>query len=142
MELKVISKSGVLPEYKSSGAAGFDISAFIEKDFSLAPGCRALIPTGLYFEVSSGYEAQIRARSGLAINHGIGVVNGIGTVDSDYRGEIKVPLINWSDEEFTIRNGDRIAQVVIAEAKQVTIRPVDELSDSERGTGGFGHTGI
>lgn len=142
MELKIISKSGVLPEYKSSGAAGFDISAFIEKDFSLAPGCRALIPTGLYFEVPSGYEAQIRARSGLAINHGIGVVNGIGTVDSDYRGEIKVPLINWSDEEFTIRNGDRIAQVVIAEAKQVTIRPVDELSDSERGTGGFGHTGI
>ena len=101
-----------------------------------------MIPTGLYFEVPSGYEAQIRARSGLAINHGIGVVNGIGTVDSDYRGEIKVPLINWSDEEFTIRNGDRIAQVVIAEAKQVTIRPVDELSDSERGTGGFGHTGI
>ena len=95
-----------------------------------------------YFEIPSGYEAQIRARSGLAINHGIGVVNGIGTVDSDYRGEIKVPLINWSDEEFTIRNGDRIAQVVIAEAKQVTIRPVDELSDSERGTGGFGHTGI
>lgn len=142
MELKVISKSGVLPEYKSSGAAGFDISAFIEKDFSLEPGCRALIPTGLYFEVPSGYEAQIRARSGLAINHGIGVVNGIGTVDSDYRGEIKVPLINWSDEEFMIRNGDRIAQVVIAEAKQVTIRPVDELSDSERGTGGFGHTGI
>lgn len=142
MELKIISKSGVLPEYKSSGAAGFDISAFIEKDFSLEPGCRALIPTGLYFEVPSGYEAQIRARSGLAINHGIGVVNGIGTVDSDYRGEIKVPLINWSDEEFMIRNGDRIAQVVIAEAKQVTIRPVDELSDSERGTGGFGHTGI
>lgn len=142
MELKIISESGVVPEYRSEGAAGFDISAFLDEDLVLAAGCRALIPTGLYFEVPAGYEAQVRARSGLAIEHGIGVVNGIGTVDSDYRGEIKIPLINWSDTDFTIKNGDRVAQIVIAKTEKVRMVPAAKLSDSQRGSGGFGHTGI
>ena len=142
MKLKIISKSGVLPKYETEGAAGFDIRAYLKNDFILKSGERALVPTGLFFQIPKGYEAQVRARSGLAIRNGIGLVNGIGTVDSDYRGEIKVPLINWSNEDFTIHNGDRIAQVVINKSEYVEFEITDKLSYTERGEGGFGHTGV
>lgn len=142
MKLKIISKSGVLPKYETEGAAGFDIRAYLKNDFILKSGKRALVPTGLFFQIPKGYEAQVRARSGLAIRNGIGLVNGIGTVDSDYRGEIKVPLINWSNEDFTIHNGDRIAQVVINKYEYVEFEITDKLSYTERGEGGFGHTGV
>lgn len=140
--MNVISKSGRLPEYKTSGASGMDIEACLDEDITLEPGKRALVPTGLYFEVPEGCECQIRARSGLAVKHGIGLVNGIGTIDSDYRGEIMVPLINWGEEPFTIHDGDRIAQAVIITYNRVDIKLVDELSGTERGAGGFGHTGV
>ena len=141
MDLKIVSKSGILPAYQTAGSSGFDIRAWLEEPFLLRAGERALIPTGLYFEVPEGYEAQVRARSGLAVKHGIGLVNGIGTIDSDYRGEVRVPLINWSKEDYLIESGERIAQVVIA--PYVRVRPVmaDALSDTDRGEGGFGSTG-
>ena len=101
-----------------------------------------LVPTGIFIELPCGYEAQVRARSGLAIKHGIGLVNGIGTVDADYRGELKVPMINWSDEDFTINDGDRIAQVVIAKHERAEFEFCEELGETERGSGGFGHTGV
>ena len=142
MKLKMISKSGILPKYETAGSAGFDIRAYIEEPLILAPGQRTLVPTGLYFQLEPGYEAQVRARSGLAIKKGIGLVNGIGTIDSDYRGEVCVPLINWGQEDFVIENGDRIAQVVIAKYEQVTFELTDTIDKTERGAGGFGHTGV
>lgn len=142
MKLKMISKSGILPKYETAGSAGFDIRAYIEEPMTLAPGQRTLVPTGLYFQLEPGYEAQVRARSGLAIKKGIGLVNGIGTIDSDYRGEVCVPLINWGQEDFVIENGDRIAQVVIAKYEQVTFELTDTIDETERGAGGFGHTGV
>ncbi len=142
MKLRIVSKSGRVPEYATSGAAGFDISAYLEEPLVLKAGERALVPTGLYFEVPEGYEAQVRARSGLAIKHGIGLVNGIGTIDADYRGEVRVPLINWSKEDFVINDGDRIGQVIITSYEKVDIELAEELSDTERGEGGFGHTGV
>lgn len=142
MKLRIISKSGRIPAYETAGAAGFDIAAFLDEPVTLMPGERALIPTGLYFEVPEGYEAQLRARSGLAIKRGIGLVNGIGTIDADYRGEVKVALINWGNEPFTVNNGERIAQVIINKFERVEIELADELTDTERGSGGFGHTGV
>lgn len=142
MKLKIISKSGILPKYETAGSAGFDIRAYIEEPMTLAPGERKLVPTGLYFQLEPGYEAQVRARSGLAIKKGIGLVNCIGTIDSDYRGEVCVPLINWGQEDFVIENGDRIAQVVIAKYEQVTFELTDAIDETERGAGGFGHTGV
>lgn len=142
MNLKIISKSGILPNYETAGSAGFDIRAYIEEPMTLAPGERKLVPTGLYFQLEPGYEAQVRARSGLAIKKGIGLVNGIGTIDSDYRGEVCVPLINWGQDDFVIENGDRIAQVVIAKYEQVTFELTDAINETERGAGGFGHTGV
>jgi len=142
MKLKMISKSGILPKYETPGSAGFDIRAYIETPVTLAPGERKLIPTGLYFQLEPGYEAQVRARSGLAIKKGIGLVNGIGTIDSDYRGEVCVALINWGQEDFVIENGDRIAQVVIAKYEQAELELTDTIDETERGTGGFGHTGV
>ena len=142
MEMKIISRSGRVPAYETKGAAGFDIAAYLEEPVTLEPGMRMLVPTGLFFEVPEGYEAQVRARSGLAVKYGIGLVNGIGTVDADYRGEVKVPLINWGSEPFVIRNGERIAQVVINRIEQVELVPAEELSETERGAGGFGHTGV
>lgn len=142
MKMRIMSESGRVPEYATDGAAGFDISAYLKEPFVLKAGERALIPTGLYFEVPEGYEAQVRARSGLAIKHGIGLVNGIGTVDADYRGEIRVPLINWGKEDFVINDGDRIGQVIITSYEKVDIELTDSLSDTERGEGGFGHTGV
>ncbi len=142
MNMNIISKSGRQPAYKTRGASGFDIQAYLDEPITLKPGERRLVPTGLFFEVPEGYEAQVRARSGLAIKNGIGLVNGIGTIDSDYRGEVKVPLINFGDEDFTIRDGERIAQVVIMKVEVVELNLTDELSDTERGEGGFGHTGV
>jgi len=108
----------------------------------IKPGERALVPTGLFLEIPKGCEVQIRARSGLAIKYGIGLVNGIGTIDSDYRGEVKVALINWGSEAFVIHDKDRIAQMVAARYEKAVLTAADELSETERGSGGFGHTGI
>lgn len=142
MKIKMISKSGRKPFYATEQSAGFDISAYLPYgDFILKAGERALVPTGYFFEIPEGYEAQIRARSGLAVKHGIGLVNGIGTVDADYRGEWLVPLINWSKEDFTIKDGERIAQVIISKVYQAEIEEASSLSETERGSGGFGHTG-
>ena len=142
MKVKIKSDSGILPFYETEGSAGMDLKAYIEEPVVLKPGQRMLVPTGLYIELPAGYEAQIRARSGLAIKKGIGLVNGIGTIDSDYRGEIKVILINWGDEDFVIENGDRIAQMVIAKYERIEWEIADDLSETERGSGGFGHTGV
>ena len=142
MKIKIRSISGRLPSYETSGAAGMDIRAFLKEPVTIEPGQRALIPTGLFMEIPAGFEAQIRARSGLAIKNGIGLVNGIGTIDSDYRGEIKIPLINWGDESFTVNDGDRIAQMIIASYETAEWELSEELSDTERGGGGFGHTGV
>lgn len=142
MKLKIISKSGRIPQYETSGSAGFDIAAYLEEPVVLKSGERRLIPTGLYFELEPGYEAQVRARSGLAIKKGIGLVNGIGTIDADYRGEVGVILINWGQEDFVIEDGDRIAQVVIAKYEQAEFEVTDTLGETDRGAGGFGHTGV
>lgn len=142
MKIRIISKSGAVPRYETKGSAGFDLPAFTEEPITLKPGERTLVPTGIFMEIPEGYEAQVRARSGLAIKHGIGLVNGIGTIDSDYRGEVRVPLINWGQEDFVINNGERIAQVVINRYEQVEFQLTDELDHTERGSGGFGHTGV
>lgn len=143
MKVRIINKSeNPLPEYKTKGSAGVDISASIEQPIVLKPLQRQLIPTGLFIELPEGFEAQIRPRSGLAIKNGITCLNTPGTIDSDYRGEIKVILINLSNEDFTINNGDRIAQMVIAKHEHVTFEQVEVLEETTRGTGGFGHTGV
>lgn len=142
MLIKIKTLSGQLPQYETAGSAGMDIRAYIEEPVTIAPGKRVLIPTGLFMEIPEGYEVQIRARSGLAVKHGIGLTNGIGTIDSDYRGEIKVSLINWGEEDFTVNNGDRIAQIVVAKYERAQLVQAEELSETERGSGGFGHTGI
>lgn len=142
MKIKVRSLSGNLPSYETAGSAGMDIRAHIEEPVVIEPGKRALVPTGLFMEIPAGFEVQIRARSGLAVKYGIGLTNGIGTIDSDYRGEIKVALINWGEEAFTVNNGDRIAQMVVCRYEKAELELAEELSDTERGAGGFGHTGI
>jgi len=142
VEIKIKSESGKVPAYETDGAAGMDIAACIQDDITLLPGKTAMIGTGLYIELPVGYEAQIRARSGLAAKHGIGLVNGIGTIDSDYRGEIKVILINWGEVPLVIKNGDRIAQMVICQYERAKLVKVDKLSETARNQGGFGHTGV
>ena len=142
MELKFKSLSGSLPTYATDGASGMDLRAFIDEPVILQPMERRLIPTGLFVQIPESYEGQVRARSGLAIKHGIGLVNSIGTIDSDYRGELKIPVINFGNESFTINNGDRIAQLVIASYERVTPIVVSELDETDRGEGGFGHTGV
>lgn len=142
MELKFKSLSGSLPTYATDGASGMDLRAFIDEPVILKPMKRRLIPTGLFVQIPEGYEGQVRARSGLAIKHGIGLVNSIGTIDSDYRGELKIPVINFGNESFTINNGDRIAQLVIASYERVVPIMVSDLDETDRGEGGFGHTGV
>lgn len=142
MKIKVKTMSGVLPVYETEGAAGMDIRAYLDEPVDIMPGKRALVPTGLFLEIPMGYEVQIRARSGLAVKYGIGLTNGIGTIDSDYRGEIKVSLINWGEEKFTVNNGDRIAQMVVCRYEKAELQEATQLSQTERGAGGFGHTGI
>lgn len=141
IKIKLVTKSGNIPAYETEGSAGMDLKAVLNEPVVLAPGERRLIPTGLFIELPKGYEAQIRARSGLAIKHGITLINCVGTIDSDYRGEIQVPLVNLGQEDFEIKNGERIAQMVIAKYEQVSWKITDELSETERGAGGFGHTG-
>lgn len=142
MEIKVVNKSSFpLPNYETKGAAGMDLYANIDKPIVIKPLERILVPTGLYISIPDGYEAQIRARSGLALRHGISLANGIGTIDSDYRGEIGVILINLSEEEYTVNRGDRIAQLVIIKYERVQFTEVATLDVTDRGKGGFGHTG-
>jgi dUTP pyrophosphatase len=131
-----------LPEYKTTGSAGFDLSACVHSEETLAPGEIKLIPTGLTFEIPEGYELQIRPRSGLAAKNGISIVNTPGTIDSDYRGEVKIILVNLSQTPFVINRGERIAQAVLNAAPQAQLIETEELSGTTRGTGGFGHTGV
>lgn len=131
-----------LPAYVTAGSAGLDLTAAIDGSITLAPGERALVPTGLRIAVPPGFEAQVRARSGLSLQRGLGVPNAPGTIDSDYRGEVGVLLINWSDERQTIWRGDRIAQLVVAPVVRVSWAPCEHLPPSDRGSGGFGHSGV
>ncbi len=131
-----------LPSYSTPLSAGMDIRANLESPVTLAPGERVLIPTGLYIALPEGYEAQIRPRSGLALKHGITVLNSPGTIDADYRGEIGIILINLSDKPFVIEDGERIGQMVVARHSRVQWNATDSLDETERGAGGFGHTGV
>lgn len=142
MKVKVINRSHhALPEYATLQSAGLDLRANLTEPVTLAPLERKLVPTGLYIELPQGYEAQVRPRSGLALKHGLGLLNAPGTIDADYRGEIGVILVNMSNEPFVINDGERIAQMVVARHEQVEWQPVDVLNETERGDGGFGHTG-
>lgn len=142
MQVKVVNKSAFeLPQYATVQSAGLDLKANITEDILLMPHQRILVPTGIFIELPDGYEAQIRPRSGMASKFGITVANAPGTIDPDYRGEVKVALVNISTEAFTLKPGERIAQMVVARFERVEWQPVDELSDTVRGDGGFGHTG-
>jgi dUTP pyrophosphatase len=131
-----------MPEYQSEGAAGADIRALLPADLVLKPGERVLVPTGLHLEIPAGYEGQVRPRSGLAARHGVTVLNAPGTIDSDYRGELKVILVNLGEADFRIRTGDRIAQIVFSPVVRVSFRRKDTIDDTRRGSGGFGSTGV
>lgn len=142
MQVKIVNRSNnELPRYATSQSAGLDLRASLEEPIVLEPMQRRLIPTGLFIELPEGYEAQIRPRSGLALKHGITVLNTPGTIDADYRGEIGVILINLSDTPFTVCNGERICQMVVASFEQTEWLAVETLNETERGEGGFGHTG-
>ncbi|MBO7133830.1 MAG: dUTP diphosphatase [Bacteroidales bacterium] len=142
MKIRIVNKStNALPQYATSQSAGIDLRANLVEPVVLKPMERKLIPTGLFIELPEGYEAQIRPRSGLALKHGITVLNTPGTIDADYRGEIGVILINLSTEDFKIEHGERICQMVIARHEQAEWIQVEELNETERGAGGFGHTG-
>ena len=142
MNIRIINRSkNTLPAYETIHSAGMDLRADVETTVVLKPMERKLIPTGLYIELPEGFEAQIRPRSGLAFKHGIGIVNSPGTIDADYRGEIKVLLINFSTEDFEINTGDRIAQMVVAKHERVNWEQVEVLNETQRGEGGYGHTG-
>lgn len=142
MKIRIVNKStNALPQYATSQSAGIDLRANLAEPVVLKPMERKLIPTGLFIELPEGYEAQIRPRSGLALKHGITVLNTPGTIDADYRGEIGVILINLSSEDFKIEHGERICQMVIARHEQAEWIQVEELNETERGAGGFGHTG-
>ena len=143
MKIKVVNKGHQpLPEYATPQSAGMDLRANIDSPITLKPMARQLVPTGLYIALPAGFEAQIRPRSGLAFKHGITVLNTPGTIDADYRGELMVLLVNFSDTDFVINDGERIAQMVIARHEQGTFEPVDILDETERGAGGYGHTGV
>lgn len=142
MLIKIINKSdNDLPRYETEHSAGMDLRAFLQEEIILQPMQRTLIPTGLYIELPTGYEAQIRPRSGLAYKHGITVINTPGTIDADYRGEIRVILINLSNQAFTIKTGERICQMIINKYEKVAFELVEKLTETQRGGGGFGHTG-
>lgn len=143
VNIKFVAKEGVLvPAYKTSGAAGADVCAYLDKPVTIKKGTRAMIPTGLFCAIPDGYEIQVRPRSGLAAKNGVTVLNTPGTIDSDYRGEICVILINLGDEDFTVQNGDRIAQLVVAPVTQGIFVRAEQLEETERGAGGFGSTGV
>lgn len=138
----VAAENAKLPEYKTEGAAGADICACVNEPVVIPSGKIAMVPTGLFFEIPFGYEIQVRPRSGLAAKNGVTVLNTPGTIDSDYRGEVKVILINLGTEDFTINNGDRIAQIIISPVTQAAFEKVEILSETQRGSGGFGSTGV
>ena len=142
MEVKILNHSKFpLPEYATKHSAGMDLRANIDETIVVAPLERVLVPTGLHIQLPTGYEAQIRPRSGLAVKHGMGIVNSPGTIDADYRGEIRIILVNLSNEPFSLNPGERIAQMVIARYEKATWLECDSLDESERGDGGFGSTG-
>lgn len=142
MKVKIVNRSRfALPEYQTPLSAGLDIRADLDAPVTLGPLERAMIPTGLFVELPEGYEMQIRPRSGLAAKHGITVLNSPGTIDADYRGEIKIILVNLSGDPFTVEAGERIAQMIVARYEQIEWQPVEELGATERGAGGFGSTG-
>lgn len=142
MDVQIVNKSPhELPQYQTAGSAGMDLRAWLPEAVTLQPMERRLIPTGLYMALPHGYEAQIRPRSGLAIKRGLSLVNTPGTIDSDYRGEVMVPVINLSTEPQTIEDGERIAQMIIARYEQISWAAAETLDDTERGAGGFGHSG-
>jgi dUTP pyrophosphatase len=143
IQIKVINESNnALPDFSTIHSAGVDLRAFLDQPLVIGSLERILVPTGLFMEIPEGYEVQIRPRSGLAIKHGIGVLNSPGTIDADYRGEVKVILINMSADSFVVNNGDRICQMVLNKYERFEWNNVEVLSDTERGSGGFGHTGI
>lgn len=143
VKIKVVNKGHqLLPRYATAQSAGMDLRANLDAPIVLRPMQRQLVPTGLHIALADGYEAQVRPRSGLALKYGITVLNTPGTIDADYRGEVKVLLVNFSDEEFVINDGERIAQMVIARYEQASFEQVDELDETDRGSGGYGHTGI
>lgn len=135
------NSNNALPEYATEGSAGLDLRAFVEKPILLKPLGRAVIPTGLFLALPEGFEAQIRPRSGLAAKHGVTVLNSPGTIDSDYRGEVKIILVNLSEEDFVVKTGERICQMVITKTSKASFAEVTELPNTTRGAGGFGHTG-
>ena len=142
LKVPIINRSHhLLPAYHSAGAAGFDVMANIDKPISIAPRERAMVPTGLYMAIPDGFEAQVRSRSGLAVKYGVVVLNSPGTIDSDYRGELIIILANLSDASYTVEDGDRIAQVILAPVQRVEWEEVSEHVDTLRGDGGFGHSG-
>ena len=142
MTIKIVNQSNnVLPTYETILSAGMDIRANLNESIIIKPSERTLVPTGLFIELPAGFEAQIRTRSGLAAKNGITVLNSPGTIDADYRGEIKVILINLSQQDFVVNHGDRIAQMIIAKHETISWKQVNELKTTERGSGGFGHTG-
>lgn len=141
LKIKRLENNKNVPEYKTAGAAGMDLCAAIEEPVILKPLERTLIPTGLKIELEHGYEAQIRPRSGLSIKHGITLINCVGTIDEDYRGEVCVPVVNLSNEAYTIEPQERVAQMIIARVEQAEIEVVTELTETVRGAGGFGSTG-
>lgn len=144
LRVRRLDPRATLPAYQTDGAAGLDIAACLETDQStvtLEPGARSAVPTGIAVAIPPGFEGQVRARSGLSTKHGIGLPNAPGTIDSDYRGELRIALINWSAEPYTIRHGDRIAQLVIAPVSHAIVEETDTLDDTARGEGGFGSTG-
>ncbi len=143
MEIEIVNRSRhALPGYATPLSAGMDLRACLDAPVVLRPLERRLVPTGLSIALPPGYEAQVRPRSGLALKHGIGLLNAPGTIDADYRGEIGVILVNLSQEDFTVRDGDRIAQLVVARHEHVTWKVAERLDETERGAGGFGHTGL
>lgn len=141
LKIKRLSHNKSIPKYQTEGAAGMDLCAAIEEPITLKPLERALIPTGLKIELEHGFEAQIRPRSGLSIKHGITLINCVGTVDEDYRGEVCVPVVNLSNETYSIQPQERIAQMIIARVEQARVEVVEELTETVRGVGGFGSTG-
>ena len=143
MNIRIINRSShQLPAYETASSAGMDLRANLTEAIILKPMERKLVPSGLFIELPTGFEAQIRPRSGLALKHGISILNSPGTIDADYRGEIKILLINFSDTDFEINNGDRIAQMIISRHEQVSWEEVEILSETARGSGGYGHTGL
>ncbi len=143
MNIRIVNKSdNPLPNYQTVGSSGMDILANNETEIMINPMERALVPTGIFLEIPIGYEGQVRARSGLSIKNGITLVNCVGTIDSDYRGELKVPVINLGSDPFKIVKGDRIAQLIITKYERITWDQVDSIDETERGAGGFGSTGV